>query len=76
MLEEVGLGTDPFQVKTSHTCWVDRNRAVIDFSVRNHFTLSDGDEDEDSIRLQIKKSTRWGKKSRCPPSSPILPSLI
>ena len=51
---------------------MDRNRAVVDFSVRNQFTLAEGEEDEDSISLQIKKSRRWGQKSKCPSASLLL----
>ena len=52
------------QVAISKRCWVEEKRAVLDFSVRNHFTLQEGQELEDTISMQIKKRQRWGRKSK------------
>ena len=52
------------QVVISKRCFVEEKRAVLDFSVRNHFTLREGQELQDTINMQIKKRQRWGRKSK------------
>ena len=52
------------QVVISKRCWVEENRAVLDFSVRNHFTLREGPELQHTISMQIKKRQRRGRKSK------------
>ena len=52
----------------SKTCWANRNREVLDFSLRSDFSLTEGKEEDEMIRMQIKKSRGLGKKSKssCP----------
>ena len=56
----------------SKTCWADRHREVLDFSLRINFSLTKGKEGDEMIRMQIKKSRGLGKKSKSSRPPPLL----
>ena len=55
----------PPQVMASRTCYAAKNRVVLDFSTKSCFTLTEAFwEGKESIKMQIKKSRRLGRKSK------------